>query len=201
MEITPDKNFLAVASYQHIRMYDLKSNAIMNYESISKNVTSLGFQENGKWMYTGGEDTKARIWDLRTTNSPAAKQFQACGPVTCVRLHPNQGELFIGDQKGAIHRWDMKTDNSDRFVNLLFFSKYWSNCNRLFQIPEPDTMILDIAIDPDGTHMAAVTNKGRCYIWGLKTEEKDEPTQLTPKQKFDAHKRHILRCKFSPDST
>lgn len=125
MEITPDKNLLAVAGYQHIRMYDLKGNnpnSVLNYESVSKNITSLGFQENGKWMYTGGEDCKARIWDLRSTNLPASKYYHASAPVTCVRLHPNQGELFIGDQSGTIHRWDMKTDNNERWVHSHMFS-------------------------------------------------------------------------------
>ena len=49
-------------------MYDLNStnsNPVMNYENIARNVTSVGFQEDGKWMYTTGEDTNARIWDLR----------------------------------------------------------------------------------------------------------------------------------------
>lgn len=62
-------------------------------------------------------------------------------------------------------------------------------------------MILDIAIDCEGTHMAAVNNKGTCYIWSLIPGKSDEPTQLNPKHKFPAHRRHILRCKFSPDST
>jgi G protein beta subunit-like protein len=49
-------------------MYDLNSsnpNPVINYEGVSKNVTGVGFQEEGKWMYTGGEDCSARIWDLR----------------------------------------------------------------------------------------------------------------------------------------
>lgn len=57
-----------VSGYQHIRMYDLSSsnpNPVINYEGVSKNVTGVGFQEEGKWMYTGGEDCSARIWDLR----------------------------------------------------------------------------------------------------------------------------------------
>lgn len=68
LEITPDGQLLAAAGHQHIRMYDLNSSAsnhIINYEGISKNITSLGFQEEGKWMYTGGEDGTAKIWDLR----------------------------------------------------------------------------------------------------------------------------------------
>ena len=38
---------------------------VMDYDGISKNVTDVGFCETGKWMYTGGEDGTARIWDLR----------------------------------------------------------------------------------------------------------------------------------------
>jgi WD40 repeat protein len=52
-------------------MYDLNSsnpNPVINYEGVSKNVTGIGFQEEGKWMYTGGEDCSARIWDLRYCN-------------------------------------------------------------------------------------------------------------------------------------
>jgi len=49
-------------------MYDIYSgnpNPVMNYEAVSKNVTGVGFQEDGRWMYTGGEDFTARLWDLR----------------------------------------------------------------------------------------------------------------------------------------
>ena len=54
--------------YQHIRMYDINSsspNALINYEGVQKNVTAVGFHEEGKWMFTGGEDHTAKIWDLR----------------------------------------------------------------------------------------------------------------------------------------
>lgn len=54
--------------YQHIRMYDLNSNnpnPIISYDGVNKNVASVGFHEDGRWMYTGGEDCTARIWDLR----------------------------------------------------------------------------------------------------------------------------------------
>lgn len=50
-------------------MYDLNSinpNPVINYEGVSKNLTSVGFQEDGKWMFTGGEDCSARVWDIRS---------------------------------------------------------------------------------------------------------------------------------------
>ncbi|KAK0158705.1 hypothetical protein PV328_009680 [Microctonus aethiopoides] len=68
LDITPDKHVIAAAGYQNIFMHDLDSgspNSVLNYEGASKNVTGLGFQVDGKWMYTGSEDCSARIWDLR----------------------------------------------------------------------------------------------------------------------------------------
>lgn len=55
-------------------MYDLNSdnpNPVVNYDGIQKNVTSVGFHEEGKWMYTGGEDNTVRIWDLRSEPPPS----------------------------------------------------------------------------------------------------------------------------------
>ena len=60
--------FVCLLGYQHIRMYDLlsaNSNHVISYDNISKNVVAVGFQEDGNWMFTGGEDHSARIWDLR----------------------------------------------------------------------------------------------------------------------------------------
>jgi G protein beta subunit-like protein len=60
---------IIISGYQHIRMYDLNvsnPNPIINYDGISKNITAVGFHEEGKWMYTGGEDNSAKIWDLRS---------------------------------------------------------------------------------------------------------------------------------------
>lgn len=73
--------------YQHIRMYDLNSNnpnPVINYDGVSKNITSVGFHEDGRWMYTGGEDCMARIWDLRSGDSldlaPSRERgFVGCG--------------------------------------------------------------------------------------------------------------------------
>lgn len=56
-------------------------------------------------------------------------------------------------------------------------------------------------MDQDGTYMAAVNNKGHCYIWTLTGGIGEEPTRLNPRHKLLAHKRYALRCKFSPDST
>ena len=55
-------------AYQKIRIYDVagnNSNSLINYDGVSKNVSVVGFQADGKWMFTGGEDGVVRIWDIR----------------------------------------------------------------------------------------------------------------------------------------
>jgi len=185
MAITPDKQLLAAAGHQHIRTYDLLSgnpNPVINYDGVSKNVTGVGFQEDGKWMYTGGEDCSARIWDLRSKTLVCQRIFQVGVPVNCVCLHPNQCELVVGDQSGVIHLWDLKTDNNEQLI------------------PEPEASIQSLSIDPAGTFMAAINNKGNCFIWSL-TSETDAPTKLKPRSKIPAHRRYGLKCKLSPNSS
>lgn len=186
LEIAPDGSMLAAGGYQHIRMFDLTSgnlNPVVNYEGISKNVTKVGFQEDCRWMFTGGEDCSARIWDLKMRNLSCQRIFQANAPVTCVCLHPNQQELILGDQSGVIHIWNLQNDQSEPII------------------PEPGASIQDIAIDAQGLFMAAVNNQGNCFVWSLSGGGPKESSQLHPKNKILAHKRYSLCCKFSPDSS
>jgi len=185
MEITPDGAMLVAGGYQHIRMYDLNSsnlNAIVNYEGITKNVMAVGCQEVGKWMFSGGEDCSARIWDLRMRNLSCQRVFQTNAPVNTVCLHPNQQELVVGDHAGVIHRWNLMNDKSEQLI------------------PEPGVSIQHIDIDPQGQYMAVVNNNGKCYVWSL-TSDDAEMTQLHPKVQISAHNRYGLSCKFSPDSS
>lgn len=61
-----------------------------------------------------------------------------------VLLHLNsttsQAELIVGDQSGAIHIWDLKTDHNEQLI------------------PEPEYSITSAHIDPDASYMAAVNS-------------------------------------------
>jgi G protein beta subunit-like protein len=68
MAIFPDKSCLAVGGFQHVSIYDTMSNnphAICQLEGTTKNTIAIGFQEDGNWMFTAGEDKALRIWDMR----------------------------------------------------------------------------------------------------------------------------------------
>ncbi|CAK8684712.1 unnamed protein product [Clavelina lepadiformis] len=187
MKITPDRMLLAAAGYQHVRMYDIKSmnpNALVSYDGMVKNVTAVGFQEDGKWMYTGGEDNMARIWDLRVRSGQCNRMFQVNAPITSVCLHPNQGELIVADQSGCINIWDLKSDKTEQLI------------------PEPNIAINSVDIDPDASYLAAVNTQGTCFVWSVSHyKTADGIIQVNPRAKLKSHSRYALKCKFSPDST
>lgn len=51
-----------------------------------------------------------------------------------------QAELIVGDQSGAIHIWDLKTDHNEQLI------------------PEPEVSVNSVHIDPDASYMAAVNS-------------------------------------------
>lgn len=184
LDISPNRTILAACGYQHIRLYDMNSNnPIINFEGVAKNVTSVGFQEDGKWMYTGSEDCRVRIWDMNSQSPVCKRMFDCLTPVNAVCLHPNQVELAIGSQGGSVYLWDVKSDVHEQLL------------------PEIESSIQDVAISPNGAFMAAVNNRGSCYIWTLSGSNEHQLTKTTPKLKIEAHKKYALKCRFSPDST
>ena len=132
-------------------------------------------------------------------NLQCQRIFQANAPVNSVTLHPNQHELIVGDQNGAVHIWNLRAESASEAHS-----------------PEPSSSIQCVAVDQQGTKIAAITNKGNCYVSPSASEEQDENTPETniagqqkiqntksilPCRKIAAHRQYGLRCKFSPDSS
>jgi G protein beta subunit-like protein len=181
LQITPDKQYLATAGNPHIRFFEINTNnssAVTSFDGHKTNVTALGFQREGKWMYTASEDHTIKIWDVR---APGCQRNMDCGaPVNTVTLHPNQAELISGDQNGHIRVWDLSA----------------SACSREL-IPDGQKAIRSIAISPDSSKVIAANNSGACFIWKL--AENDTST-FDPLQRLEAHSGYILKTVFSPNA-
>ncbi|XP_075220001.1 target of rapamycin complex subunit LST8-like [Lycorma delicatula] len=105
--------------------------------------------------------------------------------------------------------YDLGSNNPRAIINYEGVSKRMENGCTLVKTavlvygisePEAEASIQAVTIDPEGAYMAAVNNKGHCYIWSLTGGVTEEPTKLNPKHKIEAHRRYALNCKFSPDS-
>ncbi|CAI7886202.1 unnamed protein product [Closterium sp. NIES-53] len=183
MEIMPDKRFLAAAGNPQIRLFQIDSNQpqpVMSYDGHTNNVTAVGFQCDGRWMYSGSEDGTVKIWDLR---APPLYQrdYESRAAVNTVVLHPNQTELISGDQNGNIRVWDLT-----------------ANACSCELVPEVDTAIRSVAVMWDGSMVVAANNKGTCFVWRL-TSGSQTAASFEPLHKLQAHNSYVLKCLLSPE--
>jgi len=68
LAISQDKKYLAAAGAQHIRIYEVDTSnpaPIASFDAHTANVTAVAFQNAGKWIVSGSEDGKIKIWDMR----------------------------------------------------------------------------------------------------------------------------------------
>ena len=121
MAIYPDKTLLATGGFQHVSIYDTMSQnqeAIYNLEGTVKNTIAIGFQDKGAWMYTAGEDKHLKLWDMKSRYINSLECYTHPQPITCVALHHNQVDFFVGDEAGNLLRWDICANKVDFCVVL-----------------------------------------------------------------------------------
>ncbi|MFH4981847.1 hypothetical protein AB6A40_008556 [Gnathostoma spinigerum] len=190
MQFAPDRCHLAVGGWQLMRLYDIQSappSAVSNCDALQKNIMCIGFEDRGQWMYTGGEDCTAKVWDYRCSLQ-CQRIFQVSQAVNSVALHPNQVVLFVADSSGALYVWDLRRDSSETFASFnLEISEYFTH----------------IDINRTGELLTAVTNRGHILLWSLGTMDTASNSNgiipIKMKTKQNGHEKYALKCHFSPD--
>ncbi|KAF1780647.1 G-protein beta WD-40 repeat [Phytophthora cactorum] len=143
LQITPDKKYIAAAGNPHIRLFEINSNNpnhVTSYDGHASNVTSLGFQRHGKWMYSCSDDGSVKIWDLR---APGCQRSYAAG----VPLNSN----------GAVRVYDL---TANAMVTKLEPPTGETG----------ESSIRSVDIVRDGSALVAANNHGKCFFYRPKPE-------------------------------
>ncbi|RYG56754.1 WD40 repeat domain-containing protein [archaeon] len=176
--ISPDKKMIAAGGNGTIKLYDVNSSSpepVVSYDEHKGNVTCIGFQRHGRWMYSCSEDGTTKIWDLRAPSYH--RDYECRSAVNTVVLHPNQGDLITGDHSGAVRVWDL---TANRCVNEL--------------VPDGETPISNISVASDASMCVAANYNGNCFFWTPLSSE-----EYMPIKKLEVHKAYVLSCRLSPD--
>ncbi|CAM9636059.1 unnamed protein product [Chrysoparadoxa australica] len=177
LRITPDKQYLAAAGNPHVRLFEVSvpnPNAVVAYDGHTSNVSDLGFQKDGKWMYTGSEDGTIKIWDVRAP--VCQRNYENKAKVHSVALHPNQAELISGDQLGKVKVWDLTA----------------SKC-RDVAVDSQDNSIQSITVATDASYVVAASSKGRVFVLN------PGPANYKLTKQFQAHEGYLLKTVLSPN--
>ncbi len=99
--------------------------------------------------------------------------------VNAAILHPNQVEVFFGDQSGRIRIWDLTT-----------------NSVRDFFEDSENIGIRSLVMASDASKLVAGNSAGFCYIWSSTNGD-----DFTPQQELEAHPdNYVLRVQLTPDN-
>ncbi|CAJ1946433.1 unnamed protein product [Cylindrotheca closterium] len=215
LEITPDKAFLAAGGNPHIRLYDVDSSKhsdpILTLDAHTGNVTSLGFQRDGRFFFSGSEDGTIKLWDLRSTTP--SRSFDVKAQVRSVCLRVDRDEIISGDANGNVKVWDLGMDGSGGGNSSTSNSSTGSpTTKRDGCIAETrpagrrtggcliQTAIQAVDISSDSNTLVAVSNHGTVYTWCPKSGVYFDTPK--PKSSFRAHSQpgsYCLHARISPD--
>lgn len=176
LSVTPDRQFLAVAAYKSLKLFDLNSPStvpVHSYEGHTGNITALGFSKKSNWLYTASEDGSIRIWDFYTHRSQRC--YERPSGVNTVSLHPNQSELVAGYDNGSLCLWDL-ANNSFRAEMQL------------------DDTVRSVQIAGDASFGVCATNSGVVSLWNLNGEG------FYSLGKVQAHNTYITKCVLSTEA-
>mmetsp|Transcript_19620 Transcript_19620/g.63725 ORF Transcript_19620/g.63725 Transcript_19620/m.63725 type:complete len:308 (-) Transcript_19620:1124-2047(-) len=182
LEVSPHKQHLAAGGNPSIRVFDVNSNnpqPVNTYEGHTNNVTAIGFEHDGRWLYSGSEDGTVKIWDMRAPGHQ--REYESRGAVNTVVMHPNNGELLSGDQNGNIRVWDLT-----------------ANACSYELVPDPGNPIRSLTVSSCGTYVVAANRSGTCYVWRLQSGSR-ATAHFEPIHKLQAHSAYITKCLLSPD--
>jgi G protein beta subunit-like protein len=73
---------------------------VLTLQGHTNNVTAVGFQKDGRYLYSCSEDGTIKVWDLR--NPSYSRSFSAGSPVNSVCLRLDRDEFISGDQNGYV---------------------------------------------------------------------------------------------------
>jgi len=185
LSISPDKLRLAAGGNPKVRLFETSSNnpnAVNEFEGHTSNVTSLGFQKDARWIYSGSEDGTIRIFDARAGAVQRTYETKNKIGVNSVALHPNQAQLLSADNGGSVRVWDLIADKM------------------LCQVkPELDDVSMrSVAVASNGSAIVACNNVGHCMLWKMDSLQSINVLGA-PISIKKVHDTYCLKVQFSPD--
>ena len=194
MAIARARAHIAVAGNPEVRVYDVAGKSTSELAALDGhrgNVTALGYESAGQWLFTGSEDASLRIWDTRDKPGTAL-ETRTGAAVYAGAVHPAQGAVLAGDQDGKVYTWDLRVASHQAGSG----SGARAECLQAVRL-DGGMSVRALAVSPDGRRVAVASNTGRAVVYTCDSAG----GRLTEAASWAAHATYILQMAFSPDGS
>lgn len=203
------KNWLAVAGFDSIRIYDLSNSkevASYNhhdeqqqaehshnvrpsrqqklYKCGYRNEMKIIFSKDGNSLFSCNERGIITWWSLIMFKLTINRQVNVNKIVSSIALHPSQEMLAIITKTGEIFFWNFNT------------------CCIPFPFMHIDNSLISVDFSDDGNYLAIMNTKGNVWVWS-EFSQKTQPMKIfnfiEKAGKFQTTQ-YALKLKFSPNS-
>jgi WD40 repeat protein/transcriptional regulator with XRE-family HTH domain len=141
---SPDGKLLAACDSNQLKIYDPTSGELrMALSGHEKDVISVTFSRDGKYLATGSVDTTVRIWDASSGRLIRVLKGQSA-EVGGLVFSPDGKLLLTSSEDGTLIVWDVETGKLLRSF--------------------PDFTVYKVSFSPDGTRLAVATFNG-LKVW------------------------------------
>jgi hypothetical protein len=113
----------------------------------TKEITSLAFSADGKWLLSSGLDKKLVLWDVKARKLEQTLD-ELPQPACAVVLSSDGSRAIAGDADGVIHVWDLKS-------------------NRKGNVPAHEKSVTSLALTNDGQTLFSAGKDGVINHWNL----------------------------------
>jgi WD40 repeat protein/tRNA A-37 threonylcarbamoyl transferase component Bud32 len=187
---SPDGKRALTSSRSQVLLWDVESGRLLRVlDGHTRGVTSVAFCSDGRRALSGGDDNKLRLWDLEGGTELRCFQGHTARIAARVALTPDDRQAASGSSDGTVRLWDLTSDQAQGRVffkwhtnevtsvafgpdgkklassaldgRIILWDVATGDKIREWQLPGA---VHDVALAPDGRHLAAANGNGTVYI-------------------------------------
>ena len=144
----------------------------------SATANSVLFSEDGRRLFTCGDDGKLLVTDLH--NSGNQKTIaELATPINCLDVHPSRKIMVVACENQLVQTWDIESGQ------------------QIQTLSEHSSPVTQVAFSPDGQLCVSTDESGISIIWRVVADHLS--VQLALVRKLNCHKVSITGVCFSPD--
>ncbi len=172
--IAPDGRVAASGRDRSITIWDAFGKAIQTLGGHQRNVTTLSYSHDGRWLASAGEDGEVIVRDA-TTNRVTEAGLKMRVFAYSMAFSPDDTRLAVAFGAGGVVLQDLAADRVERTLRL----------------QGSDQHVTGLAYSPDGRSLAFGTEFEGVQIWDPRTGQRI--------RELKGHEGEVLAVAYSPD--